>query len=95
YNQPLPVISPEEMLAFEQNRTRISALLTRTESKEHAFWIQLLENLSVEVGNKQGYVKVEKGEMSAQDINNARDQQMADNAIWLLNGPFKEKKIIL
>src|SRR5690606_8031621 len=61
----------------------------------HDFWIQCIKNLEAQANHIWSLQDLSNGLLSSREYGNLRDIQMANNVIWLLYGPLKEKKIIL
>lgn len=95
YKYPPVLPSTEEQLLFSQGLHQVMALMEKSQFQEKLFWQQATENLQVQSEVVWSLQKVIAGEMTGRELNNLRDEQMAKNVLWLLEGPYKNKKIIL
>ncbi|RDV13340.1 hypothetical protein DXT99_20185 [Pontibacter diazotrophicus] len=95
YSYPPPYPSVKERELFVQATEHITDLLSALQPEEGLFWQQAIRNLIVQAKVTWSVQRLDKGEMTGREFNNIRDEQMADNVSWLLEGPYKGKKVIL
>ena len=95
YSYPPTYPSNEERELFKQATDKILTLLPALQQEESSFWQQAIHNLRVQASMTWAMQKLDRGEMTGRELNNLRDEQMAENVTWLMEGPYKGKKIIL
>ncbi|MEM0999562.1 MAG: erythromycin esterase family protein [Bacteroidota bacterium] len=87
-------LSAENRAFFLAELARWEKVWAAGDNPEAAWWAQQMRSLGQNTRNTWEY-NYQRSFANSDSVRSRRDRQMGENLLWLLNGPYRGKKIIL